>query len=88
MNITKQNELVWFNIHEVTVSPAELLIIEVALNELRERLDRGTANSEVLKSTIDLWMSNRAKGAGIHESSINRLERDVKDIITKLGIKS
>lgn len=77
-------DTVWYQTHQVSICPAEALIIEVALTELTERLNRGTANSGLERATIDLWMKSRMKGGGIHESNIDMLNRDVKEIVKKI----
>jgi hypothetical protein len=76
-----------YGMHTVKMTTKDILIMEVALNELRERLWRGLANSEITRSTCDLWMKNRFMHGGIHESYISTFERDNKAIIEQIGLK-
>lgn len=87
MKLNKTDGPIAYGMHEVRLSTKELLILEVALNELRERLYRGMANSEITQSTNALWTHNRQMAAGIHESYIGDFERDTKFILTSIGIK-
>lgn len=87
MNLTKTDGPIGFGMHEVRLSTMELLILEVALNDLRERLDNGLAGSDLKRSTVNLWMKNRTMFSGIHESFINRFERDTKSVLAEIGIK-
>lgn len=64
----------------VRMSERDVLALQVATTEIDERMGRGLANSHLCEETLDLWMKNRVRNGGIHESVFTRLRDEFKQI--------